>query len=263
MALTYLAAAATYYLLAYHKLRYSQTILVQLAATFINRLLPAGIGALGANYAYLRHRRHSRVEAGSVVAVNNLLGFTGHALLLTLALVLAPASQPSWLALTGNKSGRFWLLTAVVVILLLLTGVFLRNRGRYKQASRAITRSLSAYRRRPGRLLAALTSSVLLTGCNIVCLLLCADALGLTLPFTAILLTFTFGVSLGTATPTPGGLGGFEAGLVAGLIAYHVDSSSALATALLYRLISYWLPLALGALALIICQRRGLFNAAA
>src|SRR5438128_357164 len=51
-ALTYLAAAGTYCLLAFQPLRYGKTALIQLAAMFINRLLPGGVGALGANYAY-------------------------------------------------------------------------------------------------------------------------------------------------------------------------------------------------------------------
>jgi uncharacterized protein (TIRG00374 family) len=72
----------------------------------------------------------------------------------------------------------------------------------------------------------------------------------------AVFLVFTFGIALGTATPTPGGLGGIEAGLVAGLIIYHVDSATALATVLLYRLLSYWLPLLVGAAALVYSQRQ-------
>src|SRR5438046_390791 len=55
--LTYLAAAGTYKLLAFQNLRYGQLILIQLAAMFVNRLLPTGIGAVGANYAYLRHEK--------------------------------------------------------------------------------------------------------------------------------------------------------------------------------------------------------------
>jgi uncharacterized protein (TIRG00374 family) len=102
-------------------------------------------------------------------------------------------------------------------------------------------------------------SSILLTLSNVLCLGCCALALGVHLPFLIVLLIFSFGLGTGTATPTPGGLGGFEAGLTAGFIAYHVASPAALATALLYRLISYWLPLVVGALALLIAQRQRLF----
>jgi uncharacterized membrane protein YbhN (UPF0104 family) len=47
-----------------------------------------------------------------------------------------------------------------------------------------------------------------------------------------------------------------EAGLVAGLVVYQVDSAAALAAVLVYRLISYWLPLAAGAAAFAVSHRR-------
>jgi len=85
-------------------------------------------------------------------------------------------------------------------------------------------------------------------------------ALGVHLPFIVVVLIFSFGLSTGTVTPTPGGLGGFEAGLTAGFVAYHVGSASALAIALLFRLISYWLMLAIGALAFTVSERKHLFS---
>jgi uncharacterized protein (TIRG00374 family) len=58
-----------------------------------------------------------------------------------------------------------------------------------------------------------------------------------------IFLVFTIGMIVGTATPTPGGLVGAEAGLTGGLITYGVQADTALAAALLYRFLTYWLPL--------------------
>jgi uncharacterized protein (TIRG00374 family) len=104
---------------------------------------------------------------------------------------------------------------------------------------------------------------MVLTLCYVLCLWAAAAALGVHLSVVAALLVLTLGVGAGSATPTPGGLGGYEAGLVAGLIAYGADSSAALAVALLFRLISYWLTLAAGAVAFAYAQRRGLFSAPA
>ena len=81
------------------------------------------------------------------------------------------------------------------------------------------------------------------------------QALGISLSFAAIVLILSFGVSAGAATPTPGGLGGFEAGLAAALIAYGIDKPSALAAALLYRLISYWLMFVFGGVAFLYSQQ--------
>jgi uncharacterized protein (TIRG00374 family) len=61
-----------------------------------------------------------------------------------------------------------------------------------------------------------------------------------------------------TATPTPGGLVGAEAGLFAGFVAYGVSAPMAGAAVLLYRFVTYWLPLLPGVLALFLARRRRL-----
>lgn len=256
---TYLAAAGIYYFLAIKPLIYGRTLLVQVAAMFINRLLPAGIGALGVNYLYLKHERHTRPQAVSVVAVNNLLGFLGHGLLVIVTLLTFPGNA---LIMPGRHSGNQTLIPEVVgvAILLVVMTALVFGRKKVAKALRDIKTQLLSYRRHPWALLKALTCSVALTFCNVLSLFFCLYALGIHLPFAAVLLVFTFGVGAGAAVPTPGGLGGFEAGLAAGFVAYGIDASPALAAALLYRLVSYWLPLLVGLLALIACQKQKLFG---
>lgn len=253
---TYVAGAATYCLLAFKKLSYLRTLLIQFAAMFINRLLPVGIGALGANFVYLKRQRHSSAQAASVVAVNNLLGGIGHYLLLGFALLVTgyssiESSQAG--SDLGLKIKYFW-----VVLLLLLVVALVIGRNRLKRGVIDLKNQLLDYRHRPKKVLLALITSICLTACNVLALYACASALGVHLNFAVIMLVFTLGIGAGTVTPTPGGLGGFEAGLVAGFAAFGVDSSTALAIALLYRLISYWLTLLAGAVAFVITQKRQL-----
>jgi uncharacterized protein (TIRG00374 family) len=73
--------------------------------------------------------------------------------------------------------------------------------------------------------------------------------------FAIVLIVLTIGVAGGTAVPTPGGLGGAEAGLTAGFVAYGLTSNRALAVTLLYRLLTYWLALVIGALAFSVARR--------
>jgi len=254
-ALTYCCAAATYCLLASKRLPYARTVLVQLAITFINRLLPAGIGGIGANFAYLRRAGHTSGAAGSVVAVNNLLGIVGHASLVILALSvwgghLPPLHTPSgWI--------HHWLAPIAVVLCGGLVAALIFLRKHIPTAIAQAGHQLRYYRRRPKRVVAALATSMTLTLVTVSSLWWCTQALHGNVSFIAVLLVFSFGQVVGTATPTPGGLGGIEAGLVAGLVAYHMPSASALAAVLAYRFASYWLALAAGAIAFNIVQRRG------
>jgi undecaprenyl-diphosphatase len=58
------------------------------------------------------------------------------------------------------------------------------------------------------------------------------------------------GHAVGSAAPTPGGLGGVEAALIAGLTGVDVDPAVATSAVLVYRLLTYWLVLLPGWLAL-------------
>lgn len=258
---TYVAGTGTYMLLSFTKLRFGRTWLVQLAAMFVNRLLPAGVGALGVNYLYLRRERHKAVQAVTVVGINNLWGGVGHGLLVTATLVLFPTGAMVSAERHGVNQGLILGALGLAAALMLVAAIVF-GRRKLIQVLKDIKNQILSYRRRPLSLFGALGTSMTLTLCNVLCLYSCMYALGISLPFAAVLLVFSFGVGTGAAVPTPGGLGGFEAGLAAGFVAYGIDASPALAVALLFRLVSYWLPLIAGVVAFMICQKQNLFNAA-
>lgn len=252
--LTFVAAAGTYWILALRPIRYWRTVLAQMAAMFVNRLLPAGIGGIGANYVYLRKAKHSLPEAASVVTANNLIGLTGHLLLTFLLIVLFHDQLPSLQLDSLRQNVAF---VGVIVVVLALFLVFAATlKGRLLAKVTAVAVQLVAYRRRPQSIVAALGTSTIMTLCNVACLWLCALALGTDLSLVQALLVFTLGVVVGTATPTPGGLGGVEAGLVAGMVAFGLPGHIALAVALTYRFINYWFSMGIGAVAFAICRRQ-------
>ena len=52
--------------------------------------------------------------------------------------------------------------------------------------------------------------------------------------------------AIAAAAPSPGGLGAIEAALIAGLTAVGMHAGPAVSAVLLYRLATYWLPIAPG-----------------
>lgn len=255
--MTYMAAAGVYFFLAVKPLHYSRTLRLQLASMFVNRLLPAGIGNLGVNYLYLRKSRHSAAQATSVVVANNSVGFVGHLLLLGILLAALPLRLPVAHLHIDKKS----LLSAAVATLILtaILALIPKSRRRLRRTSILAVQQLANYRQRPTRLLMALLCSLLLTLSNVLCLWFSVLAVHISIGLLPILLVFTLGIALGTATPTPGGLGGLEAAMVGGLISYHVPSSAALAAVLLYRLVSYWLALLVGLRMFVLARQREYF----
>lgn len=239
---SYAIAGATYWLLALQRIKYGRTVQIQGASAFANRILPAGLGGLTLNVEYLRKQRHSLPQAIVVASTNNALGFVGHMLLLLLA--LAVGQSAIWSGISWPHVPAFgYGIAGVVVIAVALALSVRRVRNRVTGSLRTVARQFMKYRQHPLRLAAALCSSVGLTLITITVFYLAGSALGSPLAPIEALVVFTVGIIIGTAVPTPGGLGGVEAGLVAGSVAYGQEASIALAIALLFRLLTYWIPL--------------------
>jgi uncharacterized protein (TIRG00374 family) len=255
--LSYVAAAGVYVALAIKPLAYSRTLFMQVAGMFANRLLPAGIGGLGINFLYLRKAKHSKLQATTVVAANNTVGLAGHFALTASLLLLLPVKLPEQHVHISNSVRLVGVLIACVLIALLI--LFPGKARSVGKSMRRFFAQLALYRKRPARLVTALACSLSLTFANVTCLWLSILAVHLSIGFIPVLLVFTFGLIVGTATPTPGSLGGIEAGLAAGLVAYHIPLANAVGAVLLYRLISYWLPLFIGSFAFITAKRRNYF----
>jgi uncharacterized protein (TIRG00374 family) len=87
-------------------------------------------------------------------------------------------------------------------------------------------------------------------------LLVTLHAIGAHVEPTLVLLAFTFAELLGLLPFTPGGLGFVEAGLTATLALAGVAASDAVLATLIFRLVSFWLPLPVGLAAMFIYRRR-------
>ena len=83
------------------------------------------------------------------------------------------------------------------------------------------------------------------------CLALAIVAVGGDVPWQGLLLAWAAGTAVASLGLTPGGLGLVEAALSSALIAAGLVGSTAIAAVLVYRIVSLWLVLAVGGLALL------------
>jgi uncharacterized protein (TIRG00374 family) len=111
---------------------------------------------------------------------------------------------------------------------------------------RNIAGNFLRYRQRPLKLAGALAAALVLTLLYAAALYFSMKSLGWDLSAAQVFLVYIGSVVVATITPTPGGLVGAEAALTAGFLAYGLPASVGLAIALVYRLITYWLPLVVG-----------------
>lgn len=254
MACTFGVAAGIYGALALHPLRYRQTVLVEVATAFVNKLLPAGLGGLGLHGVYLYRRKHTAAEATVVVSVNNLLGMAAHLLLLAGVIAAYPAVLRQLLD-RDDSAPSGWIVAAVAVV---VCGVLAVPMVRRRVASFVRNLFASVRKLRLLQITWAVLLAMLLTATYTLILFATARSVGVHIGLLQIFIVFSIGMLTATATPTPGGLVGAEAGLFAGFVAYGVASPAAGAVVLLYRLVTYWLPLFPGLAALLLARKRRL-----
>ncbi len=253
---SYVAAALSYLSLAGKRLSFGPTLVVQIASGLVNRIIPAGLGSVGLYAAYLHKQGYSAAAASAVVATNNLVGIIGNLLLIGLVLLIFPDYLGHVHVPPVSMSVLYGFMVAVLVLLLCYP---LISRARSADGSSTYRRGLlflrSAVRAlrssfRPNRATAgSLATNIVLTCLTAAVLCLSVLAVGGTLSWPAAVMVLSLGTLVGAAVPTPGGIGGVEAGLLAGLLAFGAASSYALAGVLLYRLLTYWLPIIPGSIA--------------
>jgi len=186
----------------------------------------------------------------AVVSVNNILGFLSYLLVLALAIFLLHDQVPRL-----HLAPHTLELLAGVALASVLVGVLLFKK-RLFGAARATLRSLRLYRRQPGRLVAATLWAALLPCLFTAILFCCARALHDPISVGAAFAAFSASQIIGSATPTPGGIVGAEAGITGALVAYGLTADQALLVALLYRFITYWVAMLPGGLALLGIRKR-------
>lgn len=245
-AVSILSSAGVYAVLARRKLRLGRTSVVQLATGFTNRLAPAGAGGIALNVRYLMKNGYKQIEATALSLLNNLLGFVANMLVLFAIVLTVDVDVPSLHVFHPSS-----VIEVAVGILFVIcaVGVYVLRRSIAKRV-RTILRRILSIRPTLAGVAGGLLLSVVTTAAYSSCLLVMGLSLNVHISFADAVVIMSFGVAIATVTPTPGGIGGAETALVAGLIAVGVSNHQALALALVYRLFTYWLPIVPGFVAL-------------
>lgn len=256
MSLTFLLAASSYRVLSFRRLRLGQLVLIELAAACVNRIIPAGLGSLSLHGRYLQKQGLSLPQTVAMVSVNNLIGLIMHIALLAVLLTTSGGFDDLYSLGWDTKQG--WILAGMVFVVVVGVVMMPRVRTKIRNFMTNLGSSLRRYQKQPHKLLYAAVALLALTLVNVTLLQFLAISNGIYLSVPQIFVAYSVGVMAGTASPTPGGLVGAEAGLGAGLVWYGADLSAAIVVVLAFRLLTYWLPIIPGAMALYVARRRGL-----
>ncbi|MER6524852.1 lysylphosphatidylglycerol synthase domain-containing protein [Streptomyces sp. NPDC001508] len=259
-ALSYVAAAMALLGFVPERVPFLRTVGAQVAGSFVKIVAPAAVGGVALNTRFLQR---SGVRPGLAVAsvgASQLFGLGCHILmLLSFGYLTGTEKTPS---LSPSRTVIAGLLTVAVLVLVVTSVPFLRKFvvTRVRSLFAGVVPRMLDVLQRPQKLVTGIGGMLLLTACFVMCLDASIRAFGdgsTSLSIASVAVVFLAGNALGSAAPTPGGVGAVEATLTVGLIAVGLPKEVAAPAVLLFRLLTLWLPVLPGWLAFNHLSRRG------
>ncbi|WP_405388747.1 flippase-like domain-containing protein [Streptomyces sp. NBC_01102] len=246
-ALSYVAAAMSLLGFVPERVPFRKTVVAQVAGSFVKIVAPAAVGGVALNTRFLQRAGVRPGLAVASVGASQLFGLGCHILLLALFGYLTGTERTPD-SLTPSRTVIAGLLTAAVLVLVVTAIPFLRKFvvTRVRSLFAGVVPRMLDVVQRPQKLVTGIGGMLLLTGLFVLCLDASIRAFsGPDVPqlsYASIAVVFLAGNAIGSAAPTPGGMGAVEGALTLGLIAVGLPSEVAAPAVLLYRVMTLWLP---------------------
>lgn len=259
-ALSYVAAAMALLGFVPERVPFLRTVGAQVAGSFVKIVAPAAVGGVALNTRFLQRAGVRPGLAVASVGASQLFGLGCHILmLLSFGYLTGTEKTPS---LSPSRTVIAGLLTVAVLVLVVTSVPFLRKFvvTRVRSLFAGVVPRMLDVLQRPQKLVTGIGGMLLLTACFVMCLDASIRAFGdgsTSLSIASVAVVFLAGNALGSAAPTPGGVGAVEATLTVGLIAVGLPKEVAAPAVLLFRLLTLWLPVLPGWLAFNHLSRRG------
>ncbi|MCA6095237.1 flippase-like domain-containing protein [Streptomyces sp. SCA3-4] len=257
-ALSYVAAAMSLLGFVPEKVPFGRTLLAQVAGSFVKLVAPAAVGGVALNTRFLQRAGLRPGLAVASVGASQLFGLASHIiLLLTFGYITGTERTSS--ALPPSRTVIGGLLTAAVLVLVVTAVPFLRKfvSTRVRSLFAGVVPRMLDLLQRPRKVINGIGGWVLLSAAFVMCLDTSIRAFGGDLSYASVAVVFLAGNALGSAAPTPGGVGAVEGVLIGALTLAGLPAETAAPAVLLYRLMTFWLPVLPGWLCFNQLTRKG------
>lgn len=255
--LTFVGAALALIAFSPVKIPFTTVLLTQVAAAYLSVAVPAGVGPAALNMRLLGKRRVATPLAVATVALVQVSSVA----VTIVGLVVLTVASGSQGALAALPSAA--VVIALVVVAGALAAMLAVPRVRAWAARRLMPTLRQTWPRlnqvlgQPWRLGVGLGGNLLLTIGFVGAFHASLMAFGRDMAVTDVAVLFFVGNAVGAAVPTPGGLGAVELALTTGLTGAGMPYALALSAVLVYRLLTYWLRIPLGYVAMKYLERKG------
>ena len=255
--LIWVGSAVPLIALSSEKLTFKDTFIAQVAASIITIVAPAGVGPAALNLRYLRKRRVPTAMAVTTVTLMQISQALVTIVLLLLVMVIAGSSL--------SVSVPYGTILGVVALVMVAVGVIVAvPKVRRWIWSKIQPTWQQVYPRllwiigQPRRLAAVLGGNLLMNIGYVGSFWTALMAMGGSLNFSTVSITYLTANAAGSFIPSPGGIGTVETALTSGLTVAGISSSVAIATALLYRLVTFYGRIPFGWLAMKYMEKKDL-----
>ncbi|MEO5874093.1 MAG: lysylphosphatidylglycerol synthase transmembrane domain-containing protein [Streptosporangiaceae bacterium] len=258
-AVSYVAAAMMLIGFVPERLSLWLTVLVQLAASFVKLMAPAAVTGVAVNTRFLQRSGVRPGPAVASVGASQLSGLIVHILMLIVFGYLTGSRSTATEFAPSQTVIIALLIVAALAGLALTIGPVRRLiAGRLRSMFSGVIPRLLDVLQDPKKIATGVGGMLLLTAAFVICLDASIRAFGGSLEWSAVAVVFLTGNALGSAAPTPGGLGAVEGALTLGLTLSGLPVETATSAVLLYRLLTFWLPVLPGWAAFAYLQRKEL-----
>ncbi|WP_100497495.1 lysylphosphatidylglycerol synthase transmembrane domain-containing protein [Geodermatophilus chilensis] len=256
-AVTYVGAALALQAFVPVGLPLGRTTLVQVATAFVTLVTPPTVGHVGLGIRYLQRSGVPLSTAAASVAVSQVVTVVVTVVVLLVCSWVSgvSASRPTLLP-SGEVLVVLLVATAVLVAVGLLPPTRRLLHRRVEPLLRQTLPQLLSALTQPRRVGTAVLGILLLNGGYVLALDASLRAFSASLSLPTLVVVYLAASTIGSAAPTPGGLGAVEAALVGALTATGVPVTAALTAVLAFRTATFWLPAPFGWLAFLALQRK-------
>ena len=255
--LIWVGSAVPLIALSPEKLPFKDTLIAQVAASIITIVAPAGVGPAALNLRYLRKRRVPTAMAVTTVTLMQI----SQALITIILLILVMVSAGSSLSV----SVPYGTILAIVALVMVAVGVIVAVPkvrrwiwAKIQPTFQQVYPRLLWIVGQPRRLAAVVGGNLLMNIGYVGAFWTAMVAMGGSLNFSTVAITYLTANAAGSFIPSPGGIGTVETALTSGLTVAGVSSSVAIATALLYRLVTFYGRIPFGWLAMKYMEKKDL-----
>lgn len=234
------------------------TTLAQVSTAFVGRLTPEGIGWLVLNQRYLERAGLDRVTAAAALGVRVFAGAVVRVALLVVVVLPAGVSLPPLIEIRWSPAQVLAVLAIAVTVAAIAARLLPRLlRATMGAASTTAANALGVVRS-PRRALELVGGSILTTLAYALILHVSVLAVGAEVTAGELFVVYLVATAIASTSPIPGNLGALEVAFTVGLTGLGVSAGAAFAAAVVYRLVTFWLPIIPGLLTFRYLQSRQL-----